>query len=248
MTLRGIDVSSWQGYPFEESVQRAYNESDFVMVKATEGTSYTNELCDAVVQDCIADGKLWGFYHYAKGFEPEKEAAYFVSECSGYFGHGIPALDFESYTNTQWGNRTWCRRFVDKVHALTGVWCVIYIQGSALEYAENCKDDCGLWVAAWTESQYWIDREPNYVSPWNTWTLWQFTSQLYDSVDANLANLDREGWLRIAQGDNGNPQKEESWVTQAAREVIAGKFGNGEERKNALYNYIQSEVNRLMRT
>lgn len=34
-----------------------------------------------------------------------------------------------------------------------------------------------------------------------------------------------------------------AWIDEAAAEVIAGKWGNGEERKNNLYNAIQARVN-----
>jgi len=42
-------------------------------------------------------------------------------------------------------------------------------------------------------------------------------------------------------------------VTKIARDVIAGKYGNGEARKKALeakgydYNKVQAEVNRLLK-
>lgn len=36
-------------------------------------------------------------------------------------------------------------------------------------------------------------------------------------------------------------------ITEIARLVIAGRFGNGEERKENIYNEIQKEVNRLLK-
>jgi len=49
------------------------------------------------------------------------------------------------------------------------------------------------------------------------------------------------------------PLEERKTVTELAREVIAGKWGNGAERKRRLeqagygYRKVQDEVNRLLR-
>lgn len=43
------------------------------------------------------------------------------------------------------------------------------------------------------------------------------------------------------------PQTSGSWIDAAAREVIAGKWGNGQDRKERLYSTIQARVNELLR-
>lgn len=43
------------------------------------------------------------------------------------------------------------------------------------------------------------------------------------------------------------PQTSGSWIDAAAREVIAGKWGNGQDRKERLYSAIQARVNELLR-
>lgn len=254
--LKGIDVSSWQGFPFTNaSVEQAYNESDFIITKATQGTNYINPCCDDTVQRCIKDGKLWGFYHYAGNGNAINEAEYFVKHCKGYFGNGIPVLDFESYQNeNNWNNDQWCRQFVEKVHELTDVWCVIYIQASAISKAANCSEDCGLWVAGYPINGYKDFTPPEFpynVNPWEGFTIWQYTNNLYGAVDGNCARLTREAWGRIAKG-NANQGKDTTdkkdgadWLTLAARDVMTGKYGNGEDRKNRLYNAIQKRVNEL---
>ena len=43
-----------------------------------------------------------------------------------------------------------------------------------------------------------------------------------------------------------NPQASDNYLSIMAKEVLAGKYGNGERRKNNLYKSIQDEVNRLI--
>lgn len=247
--LKGIDVSSHNGYPLEGLAAAEYNKSAFVLVKATQGNYYVNPVCDPVIQDCITDGKLWGFYHYAGGCDPVTEANYFVENCYNYFGHGIPVIDWEAEENQYFGNPNWVRKFVNRVHELTGVWCVIYVSLATINQVQNCVNDCGLWVAQWGVSS------PSPVDPWPTWTIWQWTSN-NGALDQNYAQLDRESWARIATGDNTprqtpTPEPTPSAITteqaidKMAQDVLAGLYGNGEARKNNLYTAIQKRVNEL---
>ena len=65
----------------------------------------------------------------------------------------------------------------------------------------------------------------------------------YDAVQAEVN--------RLLTGKAPNPQRKS--VTEIAREVIAGEWGNGNERKNKLqaagynYNEVQAAVNKLLR-
>lgn len=244
--LKGIDVSSWNGQPFNQVTENGYQKSDFVIAKATQGNSYVNPYCDYAIQRCIADGKLWGFYHYAEGLNPASEAKFFYENCKGYIGNGIPALDWESEQNIAFGSVDWCRRFVDEFHTLSGVWPIIYVSQSTINQISNCVSDCGLWVAQWGVSSV------GDCSPWNTFTVWQWTSN-NGTLDENYANLDRDSWMRIAKGDSNStlidpapPAQPDDCITAIARDVIAGKYGNGEDRKNRLYNAIQGRVNELL--
>ena len=69
--MHGIDVSNWQSglIPSNLSI-------DFCIAKATEGIGYTDRSCDGFIQNCIENGILWGFYHFARENNPEAEADY----------------------------------------------------------------------------------------------------------------------------------------------------------------------------
>lgn len=142
--LRGIDISSHQG-----DINLSPLPIDFVIVKATEGVGYVNPYCDKKVQQAIGLNKLWGFYHYGKSNEPEKEAQYFIDNCLNYFYHGIPILDWEENQSVDWVNR-----FVRYVHNKTGIWCWIYANPWRFNQG-GVEANCGRWIASY----------PNVIHP-----------------------------------------------------------------------------------
>jgi GH25 family lysozyme M1 (1,4-beta-N-acetylmuramidase) len=233
--MKGIDVSSWNhsGTPYNVRTAKAYAESDFVIVKATQARGYVNPYCGTDVQRAIRDGKLWGFYHYAGGNDPEKEAEYFYKHTKDYFGHGIPVLDWESNENKSWGSTSWCYRFCHRIHELTGVWPMIYIQASALYQAANCAKDCALWIAGYPDMrQSWdAPKMPYGTGAWKTWTIWQYTSG--GNVDRNIAQLDKKGWMAIAKASKAVSEtktdtktgKAETAPQKAAQLAVDGDIG-----------------------
>lgn len=197
-----------------------------VIVKATQGTSYVNPRCNHQYELAGQLGKLRGLYHYAGGGNPEAEAQYFINNIKNYVGKAVLILDWESYQNASWGNTSWARRFVDEVHRLTGVWCLIYVQESALWQVANCAKDCGVWVAKYASMN------------WNSWTLpdmsvssgafacltgWQFTG---GDMDRSIFYLDANAWNKIASGDG----------------TIANQVTNGWVNNNGKWQYFENNV------
>lgn len=197
-----------------------------VIVKATQGTSYVNPRCNHQYELAGQLGKLRGLYHYAGGGNPEAEAQYFINNIKNYVGKAVLILDWESYQNASWGNTSWARRFVDEVHRLTGVWCLIYVQESALWQVANCAKDCGVWVAKYASMN------------WNSWTLpdmsvssgafacltgWQFTG---GDMDRSIFYLDANAWNKIASGDG----------------TIANQVTNGWVNNNDKWQYFENNV------
>ena len=197
-----------------------------VIVKATQGTSYVNPRCNHQYELAGQLGKLRGLYHYAGGGNPEAEAQYFINNIKNYVGKAVLILDWESYQNASWGNTSWARRFVDEVHRLTGVWCLIYVQKSALWQVANCASKCGVWVAKYASMN------------WNSWTLpdmsvssgafayltgWQFTG---GDMDRSIFYLDANAWNKIASGDG----------------TIANQVTNGFVQNNGQWQYFENNI------
>lgn len=223
--LKGIDVSSndgWSNGKFGRSnTESAYGGSDFVIVKLTQGTGYVNPPYAKMLARAEADDKLIGCYHYAGGRSAVAEARFFVRHAQPYVGRAMLVLDFESIQNRAWGDTSWCRRFVDEVHRLTGVWCAIYIQASSRGKAASCADVCPLWLAGYPDyrNSWQIPTFRYGTSPWSTWTLWQYTSG--GGTDRDVAQLDRAGWLRIA----GSTEQTSSGKKQEATEDTGEDMG-----------------------
>ncbi len=196
--LHGIDTSNWQ-----KLYNPTYTGADFVICKATEGTGFVDKCCDPVAQVAISAGMGFGFYHFAGDGVAEEEAQFFVDNCQGYFGIGVPVLDWEGNQSVEWVNA-----FVRKVHELTAVWPLIY--GNPWRFEQGgVEENCGRWVASYpnVESPTWGDAErwdcpevPGLVAAW------QFCSDgkvqgLSGNVDLDLFYGDREAWAAYARGD-----------------------------------------------
>lgn len=208
--LHGIDISNWdKGLEIPESV-------DFAIIKATGGTTFIDGCCEGFVQQCMRKGILWGYYHFAGDYrqiDPEAEASFFYEHTQGYTGYGIPVLDIESEHIANWGS--YAQRFVDKYHAITGIWPVIYCQASSLDSFAGYPlvETCGLWVAGYPNGRaYRIGDEPPTfpysVSPWPFAALWQYSSegvaQGYDGrLDLDVAFMDAHAWELYATGGKG---------------------------------------------
>lgn len=139
--MRGIDVSGWQS-----PTVTCTADYDFAVVKATQGTGFTNGYMTSQARCVQQRGKSLGFYHYAGGGNATAEADYFVNTVRPYIGRAILVLDWEGYQNAAWGNSNWVRVFVNRVHARTGVWPLVYTSAAYLyQIPATCAAtaDCG---------------------------------------------------------------------------------------------------------
>lgn len=257
MTLKGIDISNWQN-----GIDIGKLDIDFVICKATEGISYVDKTCDPYIQKAKSLGKLWGFYHFARENIAANEAEFFYKNIKGYIGKGIPVLDYEVWGKNS-NDVTWCEQFIQRFYDLSGIWCVLYISASNCSKFKNSwiPEKCGLWVAGYPKSYTtWASEAiPYNITPWKFAAIWQFTSSLrlngYNgNIDGDYAYMDSIGWNKYANTTNSgsnNPNPSNPDYEKLADEVIAGKWGNGQERKAGLntvyglgtYEKVQQIVN-----
>lgn len=207
--LHGIDISNWQkGLQLPESL-------DFCIVKATEGFRYVDPYCDGFIQQARKKGILFGFYHFARNNDPEKEARFFRDNTQGYELEGIPVLDIEDEGITNWGD--WAQRFVDQYHAMTGVYPLIYASASTLGRFAGypLTSTCGLWVAGYpTSRELGLKDVPTFpydVTPWKFAAIWQYTSNGWISkwdepIDMDVAWMDAHAWKKYANPDGSSGQ------------------------------------------
>lgn len=261
MTLNGIDISSYQS-----GIDLTVVPCDFVIIKATQGTGYVNPDCDRAYQQAKRAGKLRGTYHYVGGGNAVAEADYYANNIKGYLKDGLLAIDWEAEQNSAWGNEAYLEQLVRRVIERTGVKPLIYSMAS--RYAQVAavakKLDCGLWVAEYAD----MNPTGYQAHPWREGAYgcairqYASTGRLNGwggNLDLNIAYMTRDQWAKYVN-PGGKPaaapapskpapapaRKSEDAI---AAEVIAGKWGNGQDRVNRLkqagYNpaTIQAKVN-----
>ena len=261
MTLNGIDISSYQS-----GIDLTVVPCDFVIIKATQGTGYVNPDCDRAYQQAKRAGKLRGTYHYVGGGNAVAEADYYANNIKGYLKDGLLAIDWEAEQNSAWGNEAYLEQLVHRVIERTGVKPLIYSMAS--RYAQVAavakKLDCGLWIAEYAD----MNPTGYQAHPWREGAYgcairqYASTGRLNGwggNLDLNIAYMTRDQWAKYVN-PGGKPaaapapskpapapaRKSEDAI---AAEVIAGKWGNGQDRVNRLkkagYNpaSIQAKVN-----
>lgn len=188
--LKGIDISNWQA-----GIVPSKLPIDFCICKATEGTGFVDVYCDGFVQDCISNGILWGFYHFAGNSEPVAEADYFIENTLNYFGHGIPVLDWETGQSVQWVNT-----FVNRVHERTGVWPWVYANPWLFNQG-GVEPNCMRWIAWYPDVvRPTLDYDPGNVPETDGLVgCWQYASDGYvpgydGYLDVNVFFGDIASW------------------------------------------------------
>jgi lysozyme len=256
--MNGIDISAWQG---DENIDLSKIPFDFCIVKATEGTSYKNRYFASHCDKVLNKKKLLGAYHYANGGDVQKEADYFLAYVKKYIGKAVLVLDWEAKNNNLFGVKDleWCLQWCSYVQKKTGIKPLIYIQKSAMDNVKGLG--YRLWVAQYPD----YERTGYQEHPWNEGQyecdIRQYTSvgrlPGYDgNLDLNKAYISAASWRKLATKAvkiaTIKPVKKS--VNTIAREVLAGKWGNGTDRKNRLtkagydYNKVQAAVNKLVKT
>ena len=157
-SMNGVDYSSWQTATAPCNVR-----ADFGIVKVNQGT-YRNPYWRTQAE-CVTDrGEGLGLYDYASGMDATMEADTFVNLIGDYVGKAVLVLDWESNQNTAWGDSDWIRTWVNRVHARTNVWPMVYVSRAYVsQIPGDVRKNCALWVA-----QYASNAVTGYQSsPWN---------------------------------------------------------------------------------
>ena len=204
MALYGYDVSVYQ------SVGTGDSAKNFLIIKATEGTGYVDKSCDKHYQRAKKQGKLLGFYHFArpdlnKGTDGAKrEANYFYKNCKNYFKEAIPVLDWEQPGTT--GQVSWAKAWLDEVYRLSGVRPLIYMSASVVNGNNwsSISGYYGLWIAGYP-NKYNVKNPPTptvkdmpyKIGSWKFWAIWQYSSSA-GTLDRDIANMDATGWKKYA--------------------------------------------------
>ncbi|MGW2257958.1 glycoside hydrolase family 25 protein [Streptomyces sp. NPDC001780] len=177
MTVKGIDVSSYQSSTYSTS------GLSFVFVKATEGTSYINPKMVAQAARARSAGLVVGFYHFLRPGSMRDQARYFVEECASI--HGDPLFgdwEDEGVSNAQKDAfLAEVKRLRGDTHRV-GLYCSRYYWLNR-DTTSNAGD--ALWIADYVDAG-----KPRIKAKW---TFHQYTDS---PVDTNVGAFEDRAALR----------------------------------------------------
>lgn len=185
MTVKGIDVSSYQTSTFSMA------NIDFAMVKATEGTNYTNPKHDAQVAHARAAGAVVGHYHFARSGSVSAQVAYFLKHAKAQAGD-ILVLDWEDTAFSAASKDAWFS-YLDTKSSLRSV---LYCNKDFWLHRDTtsvCGD--GLWIADPNSSA----GKPGVQ---HSWVFHQYS--ISGGIDQNVANFATKAAL-VAWAKNAAP-------------------------------------------
>jgi GH25 family lysozyme M1 (1,4-beta-N-acetylmuramidase)/LysM repeat protein len=257
--LNGIDVSNWQ-----KGINLKSVPADFVIAKATQGTSYVSSDCARQVEQAAAAGKKVGTYHYISGVGAIAEADFYLNNISNWIGKYMLCVDWEKNQNSQWGNTAYLEQLVKRIIERTGIPPMIYVQQSSMGPVKAVaqRNNCGLWIA-----QYANKNTTGYqATPWNegaySCAIRQYSSKgrlsgYSGDLDLNKFYGDRTAWDKYANPKGSHQDTGGSTVPSAPSgestlglvvDVMQGIYGDGDARKKALgsrYDEVQNFINHI---
>ncbi len=204
--LPGLDVSSWQGNVNWSSVKA--NGAVFAVVKATEGTGYTNPNFSQQYVGSYNVGMVRGAYHFAL---PDRSSG--AAQANYLADHGgawsadnqtLPAtLDIEynpygatCYGLSQGGMVNWIADFINTYHARTSRWAIIY---TTTDWWTTCT---GNYPGFANNNPLWIARYSSSVGTlpagWGFYTFWQWANSGVFPGDQDVFNGSMARLLALA--------------------------------------------------
>ena len=202
-TLNGADVSSHNTVAASNC---AAIPGDFIVIKATEGTSYTWGRYKACANEALSAGKRVAFYDFARpdSVGPISEAQYFVDRAKQFKGKVWTFLDYE--TNRDVG---WAKAWLDYVAAQMGHNPGIYLSAGTVNSANwsSISRTYALWIAGYWHGYTRFNGFAPYILPyrtgnWSTVSMFQYTSSGYlngyGPYDLNIFYGNASTWDKLA--------------------------------------------------
>lgn len=196
---KGVDVASHQ-HPFGSRVdwrQVRLNGYSFALIKATEGTHYTNPYFEQNRQDGRRSAMIIGTYHYARPDQsPIRQALHYADtiKCLSNPLDMPPVLDLEITGGlSPILLQAWTAVFLSTLNVRCGTNTMIYTYPNFWRTAMRNTpifSFAPLWIADYNGQD-----GPTTPLPggWSTWKFWQFTSRgqvpgINAAVDLNRFN------------------------------------------------------------
>lgn len=257
MAYKGIDVSVWQGNNIDFAKVKA-SGIDFVIIRAGYGNGNRDKYFETNYQKAKAAGLHVGAYWYsyaisAAGAKQEAQAC--AKVLSGKQLDYPVYFDIEEKSQLSRG-RDFCSSLITAFCTeleSQGYYAGFYTSLSSLNsiVSDAVKKRFTVWVAQWSSK----------CSYSGAYGVWQYSSNgkvsgISGNIDMDYSYIDFPATIKNG-GFNGyskgttsiSTATSKKSVDEIAAEVIAGKWGNGSDRKNRLtaagydYSAVQAKVN-----
>lgn len=244
--LTGPDVSHFQGAVDFAAVKAAGHS--FAVVKATEGTGYTDPLFAINRNRAAGAGLHVGMYHFARAGDPHAEAAYFLQQVGTLKPGEFVVLDWEvPHPNPP----LWCAAWMKHVGGSLKVKPLLYMNQTARDGWD--------WTALVPASLLWLAKYDNSPAPspagaWRSLTMKQFTDRgacpgISGGVDLNAFYGDATALANLGTGGAPDMDISELYAARDAQgrnfldfqNFVTGALGSFDQRVSA----IDAEVKAL---
>ena len=253
MTMRGIDVSYANG-PIDWAKVKKSGLVDFAIIRSTFGSDLPSQMDSYFFQNasgCVKNNIPFGTYHFAYFINRDKaieEAKFAIRKANEYKNYiRFIALDIEEdserYAARVGASPNWteCALAFCETVKDAGYTPVIYTNQSWMTYKFDWSklSKYPLWYAA-----------PYASAPKYKCSIWQ--DAWNGKIPGIIGNVDTDVCYDDSLFQIKKPTKTKT-VDELAKEVIAGKWSAGDERKKKLtaagydYNAVQKRVNQMMK-
>lgn len=250
MAYKGIDISEWQGKIDWDKVKKAGIK--FAIIRVGYGSDYTSQddsYAKRNMDECERIGMPYGVYlfSYANTLAKAKsEAAHTLRLIKGRKLQMGVWYDIEDSNTSGSVSKSKLSEFINaycsaiKAGGFDYVGVYANLNWLTNKIEDSIEDKYPIWVAQYNSTC-------NYKKDYD---MWQYTSG--GSVSGVSGRCDMNYYYKeIKDTEPSKPSGDKS-VSELADEVIAGKWGNGDERKEKLekagydYDAVQAEVNRKL--
>lgn len=265
MAVKGIDVSRWQGNINWAKVKAAGIKFAILKAGGSDDGFYTDSKWEANYKGVKASGIAVGAYYFAgpkcvTAAAGKADAKRFIKLLKGkkleypvYFD--CEAQPVSKRSGTTKAALAFCQE-LEKAGYYAGIYASTY------SGFESRLDDSKLKSIA-----HWVAQYASKCTYSRAYGIWQYSSVgrvpgIIGNVDMNYSYIDYSSIIK-AGGFNGYPKstaesKKQSpaakkSIDKLAKEVLAGKWGNGNTRKKRLtkagydYDAVQKKVNEMLR-
>ena len=234
--MNGIDISGHQ-----QGIDLAVVSCDFVIIKATQGTSFVSPDFKRQITQALSLNKLVGVYHYATGADINAQVNHFIETIMPYLGNVIIALDWEGQDNSKFSDYKFCEDMLDLIHRRTSYTPFLYMSKSV---CRQYKWEKGRYYPLWA-AQYKLVAPTTYTSDpwtdtkgWGAWSgcaIYQYSSRgrlagYNKSLDLDLCYLTADEWNYYASGETD--------LEPTKRPII--KYGDKNDYVKAWQNYLNA--------